>query len=1087
MDDYFKFKDANDTYVNEVNDEKEYFNDVIIKAAAKYYTAGTGKVIAEDAFGPEIIGSFRAIQDQFKNYSSKDLTDGISSKSLTKQQNLMQVAILMDMLDYREQASKLSNFVRGISYDTNKTKNLVENYLQRARYNIAVNDNFVTKDSINRVFDNTFLGKVKEAKDDVLKMFEKFFVVLNPKSLPAFDPILEMLDDDKLFMSNDAKADLLNRYQNFFLTHILQNTTFGNNEKLSQYYDLFTDGKNESLAKRLKKMKLKYPDSVALKNFYPLINQNRNSTDGIKMFNNKMSPYEINSISESIDILHTQAEMTGDVELKEFIDNLARFAILQSGVQLSPITFTKVLPIDLYAGLTADIFRNFSNDTTTSVDVAQIWKAFHQNNWKNNKIVKTVKFYDSKQKAKAFGQGNNMPVFKSSSSNARNEFIKITELKEGIKFDANVPYDQKFKVTVYQRIKITNALGEDITLQRSAVKYRPINKLGNGMYLMETTPDPLTNASRFDINDDVSEDLFEPGVQAWRNLLSTAELAGDRPEFDKLPGRSATPTMTYAGIGSRQTPQSVINQMTEVAKELQSKGYTLNTGKTFGGKEEGADQAFSMGTTKKNLFAPEGAGEREKVIAREIHPAPDALSDGGMKLMARNTNQIFGANLDTPVDFVLFYAEDKGKKGKTGENRPEGGTGQAVEMARAKGIPTINMQDTDWKAQLDRVLNAKPAQVSTNVEQKSLGSIKLNIIEDWVQSGQATTTVRSNTYHKTFYKGDGVYRTEKGNTFSIKYLGLVQMKENNIVGDGISYTKDEFAKKEGYGTWENFKKDAKYAGKNLMRGEMVHMYEISSYKLDAAPVQTSTDIKKLNGIKEFIKLRFGNLEGKALIDAMLEDKKEMFEDTIKLFMELNPNMSKEELNKGIEEIKNSYNYTSVDIGRQATEAQKQEITNRMPEVINETAKKYLPKEQFKTRQATQYIGEGSVKSSTDNYKKLYAEYGLANTGVYNSSDLIYVSSNGTRGGRVNPVENGVLQFAYKNIDKAIAAGAKFIMDTAAHVENTKSYNVGEVALAKYLTDKGYIREDKTGIWVPGNTSIKPEGLPSIDNNNQNSC
>jgi hypothetical protein len=971
MDDYFKFKDANDTYVNEVNDEKEYFNDVILKAAAKYYTAGTGKVIAEDAFGPEIIGSFRAIQDQFKNYSNKDLTDGISSKSLTKQQNLMQVAILMDMLDYREQANKLSNFVRGIAYDTNKTKNLVENHLQRARYNIAVNDNFVTQDSINRVFNNTFLGKVKEAKDDVLKMFEEFFVVLNPKSLPAFDPILEKLDDDKLFMSNDAKADLLNRYQNFFLTHVLQNTTFGNNEKISQYYDLFTDGKNESLAKRLKKMKLKYPDSIALKNFYPLINQNRNSTDGIKMFNNKMSSYDINSISESIDILHTQAEMTGDVELKEFIDNLARFAILQSGVQLSPITFTKVLPIDLYAGLTADIFKNFSNDTSTPVDVAQIWKAFHQNNWKNNKIVKTVKFYNAKQKRKAFGQNDGMPVFKSSSSNAKNEYIKITELKEGIKFDAKVPYDQKFKVTLYQRIKITNALGEDITLQRAAVKYRPINKLGNGMYLMETTPDPLTNASRFDINDDVSEDLFEPGVQAWRNLLSTAELAGDRPEFDKLPGKSATPTMTYAGIGSRQTPQSVINQMTEVAKELQSRGYTLNTGKTFGGKEEGADQAFSMGTTKKNLFAPEGAGEREKVIAREIHPAPDALSDGGMKLMARNTNQIFGANLDTPVDFVLFWANET-----SDPLRVEGGTGQAVEMARRKGIPTINMQDTDWKEQLKRVLDVKSTSVSNTVEvevnyytpellkanpnkiyvfgdnnqregtrgqasirnepnamgistklrpsadedafmtdkdlnknkavidgdiakikatgktvvfpkdglgtglaklkekapqtyaylkqrllqefsfdndngtisqpsniveQKSLGSIKLNIIEDWVQSGQATTTVRSSTYHNSFYKGDGVYTTDKRNLVNITYKGLVKLEGDRVVGNNVSYTKDEFAKAEGFGTWANFQKDAKYAGRTLINGDSVHLYNITP----AASTQVDKVLKEM--------------------------------------------------------------------------------------------------------------------------------------------------------------------------------------------------------------------------------------------------
>ena len=907
MDDYFKYRDANDTYVNEVNDEKDYFNNIIIKAAAQYYTEATGKVIGNGYLeNQKALASFRAIQDQFKNYSTKDLKSAISSKGLTKQQNLMQVAILMDMLDYREQANKLSNFVRGISYDTNKTKNIVENYLQRARYNIAVNDNFVTRDSIDRVFNNTFLGKIKETKEDVLKMFENFFIVLNPKSLKAFEPILEKLDDDKLFMTNDAKADMLNRYQNFFITHVLQNTTFGNNEKLSQYYNLFTDGKNESLAKRLKKMKAKYPESVALKNFYPLINQNRNSPDGIKMFNNKMSPYEINAISESIDILHTQAEMTGDVELKEFIDNLARFAILQSGVQLSPITFTKVLPIDLYAGLTADIFKNFTKDNN-DVDVDQIWKAFHQNNWKNNKIVPTLKA-NPKKRAVMKADGDGLLKLDRGDRMVKNKYFKMYTKKEGVALE--------FDVTLYERVKVTDATGKDITLEKSAVKYRPINKLGNGMYVMETTPDLLTNASRFDINGDVAENSFDPAVKTWRNLLSTAELVGDRPEFDKLPGRSATPTMTYAGIGSRETPQSVINQMTEVAKELQSKGYTLNTGKTFGGKEEGADQAFSMGTTKKNLFAPEQAGEREKIIAREIHPAPDALSDGGMKLMARNTNQIFGANLDTPVDFVLFYAEDKGKKGKTGENRPEGGTGQAVEMARAKGIPTINMQDTDWKEQLKRVLDAKPVetsadvkrlngikefiklrfgnlqgtelvdamledkkemfedtvklfmklnpnmskeeidkgieeikntynyisvQVPSNIEQKSLGNIKLNIIEDWVQSGQATTTVRSSTYHNSFYKGDGIYTTDKGNLVNITYKGLVKLQGDRVVGNNVSYTKDEFAKAEGFGTWANFQKDAKYAGRTLINGDSVHLYNITP----AATTQVDKVLKQM--------------------------------------------------------------------------------------------------------------------------------------------------------------------------------------------------------------------------------------------------
>jgi hypothetical protein len=178
----------------------------------------------------------------------------------------------------------------------------------------------------------------------------------------------------------------------------------------------------------------------------------------------------------------------------------------------------------------------------------------------------------------------------------------------------------------------------------------------------------------------------------------------NQPEFNKLPSRSETPTMTYAGIGSRQTPDDVLAQMTEMAEYLESLGYTLNTGVTFRGRKEGADAAFEKGATNKNLFSPtdQGSREREQTIAKEIHPAPNRLKEGALKLMARNTNQIFGDNLDTPVDFVLFWAEET-----RDPLRPKGGTGQAVEMARRKGIPTINMSDSNWREKLNSVLGSQ--------------------------------------------------------------------------------------------------------------------------------------------------------------------------------------------------------------------------------------------------------------------------------------------------------------------------------------------------------------------------------------------
>jgi len=178
--------------------------------------------------------------------------------------------------------------------------------------------------------------------------------------------------------------------------------------------------------------------------------------------------------------------------------------------------------------------------------------------------------------------------------------------------------------------------------------------------------------------------------------ISTRTVESTTPEFDKLPYKTATKTMTYAGIGSRETPKEVLDQMREVAMELSYKGYILNTGDA-----KGPDKAFSSvsPSNKTNIFTTKDSTDTTRAIAKEIHPNPSALSEYSLDLMARNTNQVFGENLDTPVDFVLYYA-----KPSNNPIRPQGGTGQAVEMANRKGIPTINMMDPNWRSKLNVVL-----------------------------------------------------------------------------------------------------------------------------------------------------------------------------------------------------------------------------------------------------------------------------------------------------------------------------------------------------------------------------------------------
>lgn len=137
------------------------------------------------------------------------------------------------------------------------------------------------------------------------------------------------------------------------------------------------------------------------------------------------------------------------------------------------------------------------------------------------------------------------------------------------------------------------------------------------------------------------------------------------------------------------------------------------------------------------------------------------------------------------------------------------------------------------------------------------------------------------------------------------------------------------------------------------------------------------------------------------------------------------------------------------------------------------ADKHTWKEVVKANLSTQYIGFGKKGSSTDRYVSVYGD--KANTGKYTADDVIYVSSNGARGGRVEPVVDGKLSNGYELIDKAIEAGSTIVMDSEEHIKSTGRYNVGEVALAEYMESHGYSRRNikGAGIWTKDVVNKKP--------------
>ena len=155
----------------------------------------------------------------------------------------------------------------------------------------------------------------------------------------------------------------------------------------------------------------------------------------------------------------------------------------------------------------------------------------------------------------------------------------------------------------------------------------------------------------------------------------------------------------YAGIGSRETPRPVLHLMAGVAVRLALADIALRSGGA-----DGADSAFEWGADQvdaglKQIFLPwagfnkrrspfDQPTEAMRDLAAAHHPAWGRLTSAARKLHARNSAQILGPALECPARDVICW---------TPGGASVGGTGQALRLAAAYGVPVINLGAERWR------------------------------------------------------------------------------------------------------------------------------------------------------------------------------------------------------------------------------------------------------------------------------------------------------------------------------------------------------------------------------------------------------
>jgi len=498
-----------------------------------------------------------SLRDESKTLRTDDLRGSIEryySKGykLNEKDSIFQLGVLLDYLEYNSQAQYLTEFIRSIGYDNTKTKSIIENQLQNTRWEKMLGSEFIANP--DAILENTFLGEMKEQKEDLPNLFRNFFVSLHPKAQPVFEPLKRQINNRDIFMLPDAQAELINKYQNFFINYIIQTTPYMKNgiqTSLNGQYENLMKGAM-SMGKQLKMLR-EVPDpniseNLVVKELLPILTSDSTQVDNIKLFKNRMDTFKNNILIESVDNLYSYAKTTGNIALQNFVENLGTFAILQTGLQEGGLNYTKILPVHLYTKVVNEIMTNFT-DGVAEVNPQLVWRQFHQNNWRNQNITPRVKF------AKKDKLTGNL-LLSASYSDSEYDYVSKTTIRPDIAGRANEQrraellkqkrYNEVFETVIYEKIQSDLDMGDDTN-----VAYRPIQKLGDGYKFVEVYATDRSSIIPQNLTVDLTTGALQATYIPQSEVSVVSEASAVKPVLPQNQGM-AMPSNLILNLGGAQ-------------------------------------------------------------------------------------------------------------------------------------------------------------------------------------------------------------------------------------------------------------------------------------------------------------------------------------------------------------------------------------------------------------------------------------------------------------------------------------------------------------------------------------------------------
>ncbi len=335
------------------------------------------------------------IKQEFGDEISQETVSWSEMESMLGEEkpSAQQRKLIEDFQKYALQAEAFGEYIQASRLDTQTPTNTSELDLKIALVERILRSGVI--ENVDKVFaPGTYLGVYYEALKAIQSTYKPFFLhsrYENSEFGLGYKKMLEHIVQSEKFkyVSMQEKSKILDKYKTDYVSALILNnpvtiydgTPYGIIGDMT--LELMTG--NNSVAKRVMREQAK-SDNPFLHALVPALGEQLHTIQGqqvaidnLKMFDQRIPVSEQNALTDAYRDLF--------LENPQLAKDITALTMLQSGLKLSPITFTKYIPAEIYVDMFASTFELQDTPKITELSAGEFTRMFFINNFKDNNLV----------------------------------------------------------------------------------------------------------------------------------------------------------------------------------------------------------------------------------------------------------------------------------------------------------------------------------------------------------------------------------------------------------------------------------------------------------------------------------------------------------------------------------------------------------------------------------------------------------------------------------------------------------------------------------------------------------------------------